>query len=340
MLKEKIEEILSGCRSVIEKAKTVLELYEAKVSYLGKSGALTALLKELKTAPPEERPTIGKALNDARVSLEALFAEREKVLAMKEREERIKAETLDVTLSKPERETGALNPATLVINEISSIFIGLGFTIVDGPEIELADNNFTKLNIPRDHPSRDMTDTFYISDEALLRTQTSTMQVRTMEKTKPPIRIICPGKVYRPDDDASHSPMFRQIEGLVVDKGVTLADLKGALDVFARSFFSPETKTRFRPSHFPFTEPSVEVDLTCPVCRGAGCRLCKGTGWIELMGAGVVNPAVLDMCGIDSGIYSGYAFGIGVERAAMVKFGIGDMRLLFDNDIRYLRQFR
>jgi phenylalanyl-tRNA synthetase alpha chain len=235
---------------------------------------------------------------------------------------------------------GALHPLNQVIEEISQIFIGLGFAVKDGPEIELDYYNFEALNIPADHPSRDEQDTFYINDNILLRTQTSAVQVRIMEKEAPPLRIICPGKVYRPDDDASHSPIFHQIEGLVIDKNITLCDLKALLDNFARSYFSSQTKTRLRPSYFPFTEPSVEVDLSCAICNGKGCSLCKGTGWIELLGAGIVNPRVLEYAGIDSKEYSGLAFGMGVERAAMIKYGIPDIRLFYENDYRFLKQYR
>lgn len=340
MLKEKIDGIFAECMSAIGTAKLSAELYEVKVKYLGKSGELTGLLKALKELPPEEKPVAGKLLNDARISLENAFAEAEVRIRLDERKNREKAEALDVTLSKPHTERGALHPLTLVKNDILKIFTGMGFTVADGPEIEYAYYNFEALNIPADHPARDSADTFYISPEILLRTQTSCVQAREMEKGKLPIRIVCPGKVYRPDDDATHSPMFQQIEGLVVDKHVTLADLKGVLEEFAKKFFSVDTKVRFRPSFFPFTEPSVEVDLSCAMCGGAGCRLCKGTGWIELLGAGVVNPAVLEKCGLDSSEYSGFAFGIGIERACMVKYGVPDMRLLFDNDVRYLRQFK
>jgi phenylalanyl-tRNA synthetase alpha chain len=340
MLDDKIRQIIDGCKSAIEWAKCARDIGEAKVKFLGKSGALTLLLKELKNVPPDEKPIVGKRLNDVRAELEAALERAEAEFAKREREERIKAETLDVTLSKRATGYGALHPLTIAKNDIVNIFIGMGFEVKDGPEIEHKYYNFTALNIPEDHPSRDSADTFYIGDEMLLRTQTSAVQAHVMEQQKPPIRILCPGKVYRPDDDATHSPMFHQIEGLVVDEHLTISDLMGVLGEFAKKFFSPETKIRLRPSYFPFTEPSVEVDLSCAMCGGKGCRLCKGTGWLELLGAGIVNPAVLECSGIDSTKYSGFAFGMGVERAAMVKYGIPDMRLLFDNDIRYLKQFR
>lgn len=342
MLKDDIDAVLNSGLKEIETADAPRTLGDLRVKFLGKSGQITAFLKELKNVSPSEKPAFGKLVNDVRVKMEEALAAAEAKIADKERAARIKSEALDVTLSLPQAtsEEGALSPLTLVKNDILDIFTGMGFTVEDGPEIEFVKYNFRNLNIPDDHPARDMTDTFYISDDMLLRTQTSAVQVHTMEDKKPPIKVICPGKVYRPDDDATHSPMFQQIEGLVIDEHITLSDLKNTLDLFAKSYFSADTQTRLRPSHFPFTEPSVEVDLSCPMCHGKGCRLCKGTGWIELLGAGVVNPVVLDMCGIDSKKYSGYAFGMGVERATMVKYGVPDMRLIFDNDVRYLKQFK
>ncbi len=320
------------------------ELNDLRVKYVGKSGEITSLMKSLKDVPADKRPLIGKFINELKTFFENAISEREAHIAEKEREEREARESLDVTLTPPAvsaaARAGALHPLTLVRNDIVKIFTGMGFTIVDGPEVEYTKYNFGLLNIPEDHPARDPADSFYITPDILLRSQTSCVQARTMETMAPPFRIVCPGKVYRPDEDATHSPMFQQIEGLVVDKHVTLSDLKAVLEEFARKFFSQDTKVRFRPSFFPFTEPSVEVDLSCAMCGGKGCRLCKGTGWLELLGAGVVNPAVFDMCGIDSSVYSGFAFGIGIERAAMIKYGIPDMRLLFDNDVRILEQFR
>lgn len=318
------------------------ELEDFRVKHFGKSGDITSLTRLIGSAAPEVRRTLGAIVNDIRSTFELAFSLVEKNVSEREEAKRIQAEKVDVTLSKNAfREgIGGLNPISVVKNDIVSIFAGMGFSVVDGPEIEYTKYNFELLNIPADHPARDPGDSFYINPEIMLRTQTSCVQARTMETTVPPIRVVCPGKVYRPDEDATHSPMFHQIEGLVVDEHVTLKDLKAVLEQFAKRFFSADTAVRFRPSFFPFTEPSVEVDLSCAMCHGAGCRLCKGTGWLELLGAGVVNPAVLDMCGIDSSIYSGFAFGIGLERAAMVKYGIPDMRLLFDNDVRILAQFK
>ncbi|MDE7215281.1 MAG: phenylalanine--tRNA ligase subunit alpha, partial [Clostridia bacterium] len=278
--------------------------------------------------------------NEARDVITQLTEEKTKQLAQAEIDEKMMKESVDITLDGKKVERGSLHPCTLVANEIVDIFTSLGFTLGQGPEVELDKFCFQMLNIPPDHPARDMQDTFYITDDILLRTHTSSVQARTMINTKPPIRIICPGKVYRPDDDATHSPMFQQIEGLVVDEKVTLCDLKGLLETFAKRLFDSNTKVRFRPSFFPFTEPSVEVDLTCSVCHGKGCRICKGTGWIEILGAGVVNPKVLDNCGIDSKKYKGLAFGMGVERVAMIKYGIPDMRILFENDVRFLKDFK
>ncbi len=313
-----------------------------RVKHFGKSGDITELTRLIGKAPVESKKATGAVVNGIRNFFEKMFAEAEKEFSEREYAARIRDEALDVTLSRSNlnEETGALNPISIVKNDIVSIFAGMGFSVVDGPEIEFTKYNFELLNIPEDHPARDPGDSFYINPEILLRTQTSCVQARTMLESKPPIRVVCPGKVYRPDEDATHSPMFHQIEGLVVDENVTLKDLKAVLEQFARRFFSENTKVRFRPSFFPFTEPSVEVDLSCAMCGGKGCRLCKGTGWLELLGAGVVNPAVFDMCGIDSKKYSGFAFGMGLERAAMVKYGIPDMRLLFDNDKRILSQFK
>lgn len=339
-MQDKIRTILNNAKDKITNANSVQLINDIKVKFLGKNGEITALLKSLKDYPPEERPSIGKFINSLRSEVELLLLEHEKTVASKEKLKKLTEERLDITLSKPSQKIGGIHLLNQVIRDISDTFISLGFEVKDGPEIELDYYNFKTLNIPDDHPARDEQDTFYFTDKILLRTQTSAVQVRTMEKQKPPLRIICPGKVYRPDDDASHSPMFQQIEGLVVDENITLCDLQGLLDAFAKSFFSPDTKTRLRPSFFPFTEPSVEVDLSCAICGGKGCRLCKGTGWIEVLGAGVVNPAVLEYSGIDSKKYSGLAFGLGVERAAMIKYGIPDMRILFENDIRFLSQYR
>lgn len=340
MIPDKIKVIGDAFRAELDAAVLTEELNELRVVYLGKKGRITSLLRELKDCPPAEKPALGKHINELRQTVGEAIASKEKTLAEKELAEKLESETVDVTLSGKFPKIGALHPLTLAKNELVNIFIGMGFEVKEGPEIEWTRYNFELLNIPADHPSRDEQDTFYINDDILLRTQTSPVQARTMETAEPPIRIICPGKVYRPDDDATHSPMFQQIEGLTVDKGIDLCDLKGCLDEFAKKFFGEDTKTRFRPSYFPFTEPSVELDVSCFMCRGKGCRLCKGTGWIEVLGAGVVNPVVLENCGLNSKIYSGFAFGIGIERCAMLKYGIPDMKILFENDVRFLRQYK
>jgi len=339
-MEDSILALLDNAKKEIVASNSTSFVNEVRVKYIGRTGLLTSMLKDLKNFPSQDRPAIGKLLNDARIAIENLISQKTAELIVEEQKQKEYNETLDISLSLPSYKIGVLHPLSIVKNEIIDIFTGLGFSIEDGPEIELSKYNFELLNIPADHPSRAFCDSFYISDDILLRTQTSGIQARVMEKTLPPIKIICPGKVYRPDDDATHSPMFQQIEGLYVDKNVSLADLKSVLQLFAKKFFSESTKVRFRPSYFPFTEPSVEVDLSCAMCGGAGCSLCKGTGWLELLGAGVVNPIVLDNCGIDSSIYSGFAFGIGIERATMVKYGIPDMRILFDGDVRYIDQFR
>ena len=335
---EKIKLISDAVKAKIAEATGSADLNDVKVKYLGKNGEITALLKGLKDCSPEEKPTMGMHINALRTQVEKMIAEREEAVAKAELIKKLDSEKIDVTLSKKQNKQGGLHPLTLAKNELVDAFIGMGFEVKEGPEVELDFYNFQQLNIPKDHPSRDAQDTFYVNDNIVLRTQTSAVQARTMENEKPPIRIVCPGKVYRLDDDATHSPMFQQIEGLVVDKNINLCDLKGTLDEFARKFFGPDTKTRFRPSYFPFTEPSVELDVSCFMCEGKGCRLCKGTGWIEVLGAGVVNPVVLRNCGIDPEVYSGFAFGIGIERCAMLKYGIPDMRIMFENDIRYLKQ--
>ena len=337
---EIIRSISESVRNRVADAAGSAELNDLRVKYLGKNGEITALLKGLKNCPPEEKPSLGKHINALREEVAKMIDEREAILASLELDRKLKEERIDVTLSKKSPKVGGLHPLALAKNELVDAFIGMGFEVKEGPEIELDFYNFQQLNIPKDHPSRDAQDTFYIDDNIVLRTQTSAVQARTMEVEKPPIRIVCPGKVYRLDDDATHSPMFQQIEGLVVDEGVNLCDLKGTLDEFAKKFFGEDTRTRFRPSYFPFTEPSVELDVSCFMCKGKGCRLCKGTGWIEVLGAGVVNPIVLKNCGIDPEKYSGFAFGIGIERCAMLKYGIPDMRILFENDVRYLRQYR
>lgn len=334
----KIAEIKSSFKAEVKSCVKISEVQDMKVKYLGKSGELTALLKEIKNLPSEERPVFGAKVNELRNFIENAL--QEKLFKVKELEmqEKLQNEKIDVSLTSV-KPWGALHPITLVENEICNLMIAMGFEVASGPEIETDYYNFQALNIPEDHPARDMQDTFYITDSILLRTHTSPMQARLMEKKQPPIKMICPGKVFRSDSDASHSPVFHQIEGLVVDKNVTLRDLKGTLEYIASHLFGSNTKVRFRPSFFPFTEPSVEVDLTCSNCGGKGCSLCKGTGWIEVLGAGMVNPYVLENGGIDSGKYNGYAFGMGVERIAIIKYGIPDIRLFYENDKRFLKQF-
>ena len=339
-MREKINAMIEKATKLIQDAAELGSINELKVQYLGKSGEVTSLLKGMKDVPNEQKPEIGKEVNKARDIITNLIEEKIKDLQKKALDAKMMKEQIDVTYDEVDANRGSLHPCTLVIDEVLDIFTGMGFTVANGPEIELDKFNFQLLNIPKDHPSRDMQDTFYAGEDILLRTQTSAVQARTMINTQPPIKLVCPGKVYRPDYDATHSPMFQQIEGLVVDKHVTLCDLKGLLELFAQKLFDENTKVRFRPSYFPFTEPSVEVDVTCSVCHGKGCRICKGTGWIEILGAGVVNPKVLDSCGIDSTKYSGLAFGIGVERIAMIKYGIPDIRILFENDSRFLKSFK
>ena len=334
----KIMEMEVVCLSALNECASLQSLQELKVRFLGKTGELTGLLKSIKDLPPEERPTFGAKVNELRNKLESAFAKKQSVLKEQELQRRLRDEKVDVSLVNMQP-WGALHPVTLVEKTISDLLIAMGFEVLAGPEIESDWYNFQALNIPADHPARDMQDTFYITDSILLRTQTSPMQARLMEKKQPPIKMICPGKVFRSDSDASHSPVFHQIEGLVVDENITLCDLKGTLEYLASNLFGPDTQVRFRPSYFPFTEPSVEVDLTCSNCGGKGCSLCKGTGWIEVLGAGMVNPVVLESCGIDSKKYTGYAFGLGVERIAMIKYGIPDIRLFYECDLRFLKQF-
>lgn len=340
-MREKLKDIQTKCFEAVKNANTLAELYnDVKVKFLGKNGEMTAVLRGMKDVPNDKKAEIGKLVNNTRVAMEKAIEEKEIYLTKLEKEAKLKSEVLDITIPAKQAEIGSLHPLSIIKNQILDIFIGLGFEVKEGPEIETDYYNFQALNIPKDHPARDMQDTFYFGENLLLRTHTSPCQARTMEKQRPPIRMVSPGKVYRSDDDATHSPMFQQIEGLVVDKNITMCDLKGVLDEFAKRFFNSDTKTRFRPSYFPFTEPSVEVDVSCSICGGKGCRVCKGTGWIEVLGAGIVNPAVLDNSGIDSNIYSGFAFGLGVDRLTMIKYGIPDMRLLFANDMRFLKQFR
>lgn len=338
-MQEKMDSIKNAALALIAAAKNTAELNDVRVKYLGKSGEISALMRDMGNVPKEERPMMGKLVNELRASVEGTLNARTNDLREAEKQARFKEEAIDVTLSKSNRKMGTLHPLTQIKNEIIDIFLGMGFSVAEGPEIESDLFNFQLLNIPKDHPARDMQDTFYINENTLLRTQTSAMQARIMTQQQPPIRVIVPGKVYRSDDDASHSPIFNQLEGLAVDKHITMGDLQGCLQTFAEKIFSADTKVRLRPSYFPFTEPSVEVDVTCAMCHGKGCRVCKGTGWVEILGAGIVNPAVLEMCGIDSKQYSGFAFGFGIDRIAMIKYGIPNIKMLYENDVRFLKQF-
>ncbi len=334
---------LPALRETIEKElgalQSVKELYEFKNVYLeGKKSKISELMKEMRNLAPQERADYGKAVNALKEWALERFAAMEKKLREQELRQRYEREKIDISIPAQPIRTGNLHPVTLVRNQMIDIFAGMGFEIYEGSEIETDYYNFTALNTPQDHPARDMQDTFYVSPEFLLRTQTSAGQIHVMEKKQPPIKILSPGKVFRSDDDATHSPMFSQMEGLVVDRGITLSDLKGMLDILVQKVYGEGTTTRLRPSYFPFTEPSVEVDCSCFACGGKGCSLCKGTGWIEVLGAGVVNKRVLENCGIDSEEYSGFAFGIGLERTAMLKYGINNIKLLFQSDLRVLRQ--
>ena len=339
-MKEQIAKIKEESIQEIENIDNLKNLSELKVKYLGKKGELTAILRGMGKLTPEERPVIGSLVNEARDELEKVFEEKEKKLKRLELQKRLETENIDVTEPSKKTVLGSVHPITQIITEVEEIFLGMGYEIADGPEVEKSIYNFDKLNTPLDHPARDIQDTFYITEDILLRSQTSPVQARVMEEKKPPIKIICPGAVYRSDSvDATHSPVFHQIEGLVVDKNISMTDLKGTLEMFAKKCLGENTKIRFRPHHFPFTEPSAEADVSCFVCGGKGCKVCKGEGWIELLGCGMVHPNVLRNCGIDPEEYSGFAFGFGVERIAMAKFGIDDMRLLFENDVRFLKQF-
>lgn len=338
-MKEKIECLRQEFFSEVNSCLSLDDLNNVRIKYFGKSGTFTSLLKGLRDLPAEDKPAMGAFLNKAKVEMETALEETKVVLQAKAVADKLNNESVDITINKGEGKLGTLHPIQLIQNQIVKIFEGLGFSVKEGPEAETDYFNFQALNIPSDHPARDMQDTFFLGKEVLLRTHTSPNQARVMLSEKPPLKIVCPGKVYRPDSDASHSPMFHQIEGLVVDKHLTLCDLKGTLETVARKLFGDETKVRFRPSYFPFTEPSVEVDLTCSSCNGKGCSLCKGTGWIEVLGAGMVHPFVLENCGIDATQYNGYAFGFGLERFAMIKYGIPDIRLFFENDVNFLKQF-
>lgn len=339
-MKEKLEQIKAAAQKAIAEAADEKGIDDIRVRFLGKKGELTAILKQMGGLSPEERPIIGQLANKIRAELEENIESASKDFKEKADELKLKAETIDITMPAEPAVTGKLHPLNTVLNDLIDLFQSMGFDVVDGPEVETDHYNFEALNVPADHPARDMQDTFYIAENLLLRTQTSAAQIRTMETRKPPIKIICPGRVYRADEvDATHSPVFHQIEGLVVDKGITMCDLKGVLEQFAHEIYGSETEVKFRPSFFPFTEPSVEVDVTCSECRGKGCRVCKGSGWIEILGAGMVHPRVLKSCGIDPEEYSGFAFGIGLDRITTTRYKISDIRLLFENDLRFLSQF-
>ena len=337
----KLKELENEARLKIKAAENIEALKEIKIRILGKKGELTTLLRSLSSVDPEERPRVGSAANALRLELEMLFLGKEQLLRDASQGDKWAKEQIDITLPGRPASLGQKHPLTLINDEIKEIFIGLGFQVAHGPEIESDYYNYEALNFPADHPARDMQDSFYITQEYLLRTHTSPVQIRVMEKLAPslPVRIIAPGKVFRRDDDATHSPMFHQVEGLAVDHDITFADLKGTLLLFAREMFGPEQKIRLRPSFFPFTEPSAEVDISCIMCEGKGCRVCSDTGWLEILGAGMVHPRVLEVAGYDPKQVTGYAFGMGVERIAMLKYGIADLRLFFSNDLRFLKQF-
>ena len=325
----------------LQKLKDINDLEELRVAFTGKKGELTQVLRSMGTVPAEERPQMGQKVNELRNLIEDALAKKRAELTASLRAARLQNESVDVTIPAKPLNQGTLHPLSLTQERMCEIFRSMGFDVVDGPEIETDYYNFKALNLPEDHPARDMQDTFYLTKNLLLRTQTSAAQIRTMKSRNVPIRVVCPGRVYRADEvDATHSPVFHQMEGLVIDQDVTMSDLKGTLDAFAKALYGDNVTTRFRPSFFPFTEPSAEVDLTCVNCHGKGCRVCKGTGWIEVLGAGMVNPKVLDMCGIDSQKYSGFAFGVGLERIVMLRYGITDMRALYEGDVRFLSQFR
>ena len=339
-MKEKLEQIRQEALKRIQESTDPERLNEIKVAYLGKKGELTALLKSMKDLAAEEKPKFGQMVNDTRSAIEEVLEDTKKKLDNAALNEKLKKEVIDVTLPAQKPRMGHRHPNTIALEEVERIFVGLGYEVVSGPEVEKDYYNFEALNIPADHPAKDEQDTFYISGDFLLRTQTSSVQIHEMEKGRLPIRMIAPGRVFRSDEvDATHSPCFHQIQGLVIDKHVTFSDLKGTLDRFAKELFGEETKTKFRPHHFPFTEPSAEMDVSCFKCGGKGCRFCKGSGWIEILGCGMVHPHVLEMRGIDPEEYVGFAFGVGLERIALLKYEIDDMRLLYENDDRFLSQF-
>lgn len=335
-----LQNIREQAAQALSNAQDSKALEELRVKYLGKKGELTAILKQMGSLSAEERPKVGQLANEVRAAIETLIAEKGASLKTAMLDKRLELETLDVTMPGKAAPMGRAHPLSKVLDEIKEIFLGMGFSVAEGPEVELDYYNFEALNIPKNHPARDTQDTFYINDNVVLRTQTSPVQIRTMEQQKPPIRVIAPGRVYRSDAvDATHSPLFHQIEGLVVDKGVTMADLKGTLEMFVKRLYGNDSVVRFRPHHFPFTEPSAELDVQCFSCGGKGCRLCKGEGWIEILGCGMVHPKVLSICGVDPEVYSGFAFGMGLERIVMRRYNIDDLRLFFENDVRFLNQF-
>ena len=340
-MQERLNVILEESKAQLANATSLQEADETRVKVLGKKGALTEILKSMGKLSPEERKELGQAANQVRAEIEELLAEKIAELKEKEKQAKLAAEVIDVTEPGKVNKLGTKHPLTVTMEEISKVFKSMGFSLTEGPEVETVFNNFDGLNAPADHPARDWTDTFYISEDTLLRTQTSPVQVRTLKAQEPPIRVFAPGRTFRCDTaDATHSPMFHQVEGLVVDEGITMADLKGVLDSFAKQLFGPDTKTKFRPHHFPFTEPSAEMDVSCFKCGGKGCRVCKGSGWIEILGCGMVHPNVLAVGGIDTEKYTGFAFGMGVERVAMLKYGIDDIRLFYENDMRFIEQFK
>ena len=340
-MQAKLQQILEESKAQLNAAASVQEAEDVRVKVLGKKGALTEILKSMGKLAPEERKELGQAANQVRAEIEELLAETFAKLKSAAQEAKFKAEKIDVTEPGKAVKLGAKHPVTVTIEEMSKVFKSMGFTLTEGPEVETVFNNFDALNAGPNHPARDWTDTFYISDDVLLRTQTSPVQVRVLQSQEPPIRVFAPGRTFRCDTaDATHSPMFHQVEGLVVDEGITMADLKGVLDSFAKQMFGSETKTKFRPHHFPFTEPSAEMDVSCFKCGGRGCRVCKGSGWIEILGCGMVHPNVLKVGGIDTEKYTGFAFGVGVERVAMLKYGIDDIRLMYENDMRFIEQFK
>ena len=339
-MKEQLTAIRETALAAIDTADTLAEIEELRVRFLGKKGEVSAILKQLGGLSPQERPIVGQLANEIRADIESALSGARQALERAAQAQKLADESLDITMPGTRSKIGGLHPINVVLSDMIDIFRSMGFDVVDGPEVETDYYNFEALNVPADHPARDMQDTFYLSDNLLLRTQTSAAQIRTMKTRKPPIRIVCPGRVFRADEvDATHSPVFHQMEGLVVDKNITMCDLKGVLEQFAHEIYGPDTQVKFRPSFFPFTEPSVEVDVTCSECGGKGCRVCKGSGWIEILGAGMVHPNVLRACDIDPEEYSGFAFGIGLDRLTTTRYKISDIRLLFENDTRFLEQF-